>query len=181
MTRVDPIDLVASIVQLRQAIVQTRDRSVRSALREVEVRLRRALGPTIPKKKAAAALGISVTALDRWVDRGYLPVVERPGSSRHELEARPFLELAEQMHRMKVDGVVTRAPVAPAVERLGWRPSPGGKRVLRLDVAALPRPNVSEQELVASFRDTTPAERVREAAELSRLFTPSGHGAEVAR
>lgn len=82
---------------------------------------------------------------------------------------------------MKVDGVVTHAPVASAVKRLGWRPSPGGKRVLRLDVAALPRPNISEQELVANFRVTTPAERVREAAELSRLFTPSGHGAELAR
>lgn len=181
MSQIDPIDLVTSIVQLREAIVQTRDRSLRAALREIEVRLRTVLGPTIPKKKAAAALGISVTALDRWVDRGYLPVVERPGSSRHELEARPFLELAGQVYRMRVDGVVAHAPVAPAVKRLGWRPSPGGKRVLRLDVAALPRPNISEQELVANFRATTPAERVREAAELSRLFTPSGHGVELGR
>ena len=181
MTGIDPSDLATSIVQLRHAIVKTRDRSVRSSLRDVEVRLRSALGPTIPKKKAAAVLGISVTALDRWVDRGILPVVERPGSSRHELEARPFLELAEHVHRLKADGGATYAPVAPAIKRLGWRPSPGGRRVLRLDVAALPRPNISEQELVANFHATTPAERVREAAELSRLFTPSGHGAEVAR
>jgi len=181
MVRIDPTDLATSVVQLREAIVKTRDHSVRASLRDVEVRLRGALGPTIPKKKAAAVLGISVTALDRWVDRGFLPVVERPGSSRHELEARPFLDLAGQVHRLRTDGVATRAPIAPAVGRLGWRPRPGGRRVLRLDVAALPRPNISEEELVANFRSTTPAERVREAAELSRLFTPSSHGRELAR
>jgi hypothetical protein len=181
MVRIDPADLATSVVQLREAIVKTRDRSVRASLRDVEVRLRRSLGPTIPKKKAAAVLGISVTALDRWVDRGVLPVVERPGSSRHELEVRPFLDLAQQVHRLRAEGVATRAPIAPAVERLGLRPRPGGRRVLRLDVAALPRPNISEQELVANFRATTSEERVREAAELSRLFTQSGLGAEPAR
>ena len=181
MTPVDPVELAASIVQLRQAIVMTRDRTVRSSLRDVEVRLRRALGPTIPKKKAATVLGISVTALDRWVDRGFLPVVERPGSSRHELESRPFLELAQEVYRMRADGVVARAPVAPAVKRLGLRPRPAGKRVLRFDVAALPRPNIPEQELVANFRATTAEQRVREAAELSQLLAPSGHGSESGR
>ena len=67
MATIDQADLATSIVQLRHAIVKTRDTAARAALREVEVRLRRALGPTIPKKKAAAVLGISVTALDRWV------------------------------------------------------------------------------------------------------------------
>ena len=181
MVRIDPTDLATSVVQLREAIVKTRDHSVRSSLRDVEVCLRGALGPTIPKKKAAAVLGISVTALDRWVDRGFLPVVERPDSSRHELEVRPFLDLAVQVQRLKADGVATRAPVATALKRLGWRSSPAGRRVLRLDVAALPRPNISEEELVANFRNSTPAERVREAAELSRLFTSFGHDAEQAR
>ena len=178
MPHLDQADLATSIVQLRHAIVKTRDRATRSALREVEVRLRQALGPTIPKKKAATVLGISVTALDRWVDRGFLPVVERPGSSRHELESRRFLELADQVHRLELDGVVTRGRVAPAVKRLGWGPTGAGRRVLRLDVAALPRPNISEQELLAGFRATTPEQRVREAAELSRLLVPVVQGAE---
>ena len=180
MPALDQVDLATSIVQLRHAIVKTRDRAARTALRDVEVRLRRTLGPTIPKKKAAAVLGISVTALDRWVDRGFLPVVERPGSSRHELESRSFLELAEQAYRLNVDGVVTHGRVAPAVKRLGWRPRREGRRVLRLEVAALPRPNTSEGELLANFRATTPEQRVREAAELSRLLVPAGHGTEPA-
>lgn len=176
MSQIDQADLATSIVQLRHAIVKTRDRATRAALREVEVRLRQALGPTVPKKKAAAVLGISVTALDRWVDRGFLPVVERPGSSRHELESRPFLELANKVHDLNVDGVVTHGRVAPAVKRLGWTPTREGRRVLRLDVAALPRPNTSERELLASFRATTPEQRVREASELSRLLVPAGSG-----
>ncbi len=167
-------------MQLRQAIVKTRDRAARVALREVEVRLRQALGPTIPKKKAAAVLGISVTALDRWVDRGILPVVERPGSSRHELESRPFLELADQVNRLNVEGVVTHGRVAPAVKRLGLTPIREGRRIVRLDVAALPRPNVSERELVARFRATTPEQRMREVAELSRFLVPVGDGTERA-
>lgn len=176
MPHLDPVDLAQSIVQLRHAIVKTRDRGVRTALREVEVRLRQALGPTIPKKKAAAVLGISVTALDRWVDRGVLPVVERPGSSRHELESRPLLALADEVNRLNVEGVVTHGRVAPAVKRLGWSPIGEGRRVVRLDVAVLPRPNISEQELVANFRTTTPEQRVREATELSRLLVPVGGG-----
>jgi hypothetical protein len=170
MAQLDPADLVTSVLQLRAAIVGTRDRSTRSALRDVEVRLREALGPTITKTKSAAVLGISVTALDRWVDQGVIPVVARPGSTRHELEARPLLELAEQVRRVREETPATRVPVALAVRRLGWRPSPAGKRVLRFDVAALPRPNISEQELVAGFRSTTQEQRVREAAELSQIF-----------
>lgn len=174
MSRIDPTDLVTSILQLREAIVRTRDRPTRAALREVEVRLRKALGPTITKTRAAGLLGISVTALDRWVDLGVLPVVERPGSSRHELEARPFLELAERVRKVR-EGCVSRAPVALAISQLGWGSRRSGRRVLRLDVASLPRPNISEHELVARCRSTTPEQRVREAAELGRVFALPGH------
>ena len=79
------------------------------------------------------------------------------------------------------DGVVMHGRIAPAVKRLGWRPSPAGRRVLRLDVAALPRPNISELELLANVRATTPEQRVREAAELSGLLVSVGGGAERAR
>jgi hypothetical protein len=169
----DPTDLVTSIVQLRRAIVTTRDRATRATLRDVEVRLRKALGPTIAKKKAAASLGISVTALDRWVDQGVLTVVEKPGSSRHELESTPLLDLAEQVRNTREEHPGMRTPVAEAITRLGWARRAGGRRVLRFDVASLPRPNISEQELVAGFCSTTPEQRVREVAMLSRMFSPA--------
>jgi hypothetical protein len=174
----DPVALVTSILQLREAIVKTRDPSMRAQLRDVEVRLRSALGPTITKTRAAAVLGISVTALDRWVGRGVLPVVERPDSSRHELETGAFLELATQVRKVRALSPDTRAPVALAVRELGRGTRRGSRRVLRHDVAELPRPNITERELVARFRSSTPRQRVREAAELSRiaagLHSPAG-------
>ncbi len=170
VTALDPVELTMSIVGLRRAIVRQRDRATRASLRDVETRLRRALGPTIAKKKAAAALGVSVPALDRWVDQGILPVVQKPGSSRLEVETRPFLELAERVETVRDERGRTRTPIAAAVTSLGWTPSAAGRRVLRLDVASLPRPNISEWELVAEFRSTTPEERVLRVAELSRMF-----------
>ena len=166
----DSVELVASIVGLRRAIVKQRDRTSRASLRDVEVRLRRALGPTIAKKRAAAALGVSVPALDKWVEQGILPVVQKPGSSRLEVEARPFLQLAERVEAVRHERGGTRTPIAVAVRSLGWKPTATGRRVLRLDVAALPRPNTSEQELLAVFHSTTPEERVRQVAELSQMF-----------
>jgi hypothetical protein len=173
VARLDPTEIATSILQLREGIDRVRDRTTRSALRDVEVRLRRALGPTITKTRAAKVLGISVTALDRWVDRSVIPVVARPGSTRVELEAGPFLELAREARRVRAESPGAHTPIAAAVRRLGWKPRLDGRRVLRLDVAELPRPNILEQELVERFRSTTPEERVCDAAELSLLFAPA--------
>ena len=173
MRRLDPADLATSIVGLRRAIVKTRDTKTRASLRDIEVLLRRTLGPTIPKKKAAAVLGISVPALDRWVNRGLLPVVAKPGSSRLEVESRAFLELAERVETVTDELGEMRTPVSVAIKSLGWTPSTAGRRVLRLDVASLPRPNISERALVTGFRSTTPEDRVRQVAELSRMFAPA--------
>ena len=120
MRRLDPADLATSIVGLRRAIVKTRDTKTRASLRDIEVLLRRTLGPTIPKKKAAAVLGISVPALDRWVNRGLLPVVAKPGSSRLEVESRAFLELAERVETVTDELGEMRTPVSVAIKSLGW-------------------------------------------------------------
>jgi hypothetical protein len=42
-----------------------RDLRLRDELREIEVSLRRPLGPSVPKRAAARVLGVSVTALNR--------------------------------------------------------------------------------------------------------------------
>jgi len=173
MPVLDATELATSVVRLRRAIVKTRDAAARASLRDVEVSLRRALGPTIAKKKAAAVLGVSVPALDKWVNQGLLPVVAKPGLSRLQIETRPFLELAERVDRVRDELGETRTPVAAAVQRLGWKPHAAGRRVLRFEVASLPRPNVSEQQLIAAFRTTTPEERVRQVAELSEMFAPA--------
>lgn len=106
--------LLAPIVRLRLAIEETRDAQLRDELREIEVSLRRQLGPSVPKRAAAHLVGVSVTALDRWIDRGHLPVVGSPrGSKRLALETGPLLELATRVRRLRRAGcshaVVSRA------------------------------------------------------------------------
>jgi ribosomal protein S20 len=162
--------LLADIIELRRALRETRERSVRERVRTVERNLRHALGPSVAKTVAAKALGVSVTALDRWVDRGVLPVVARRDSSRLELETGPLLELLEKVTHLRAGGF-ERGVVAEAARGLGWSDDPEGRRVLSMEVAALPRPNVPARELRLHYQRTTPEERIFEAARLSSAMT----------
>jgi len=105
-------------------------------------------------------LGVSVTALDKWIARGRLPVVRRPGSSREQVDADALLDLAEEVTRLREDGQ-TRALLASAFERLATEGRPRPKL----------RPNQPTGELREHYQQTTPADRVREVAELSRVLT----------
>jgi hypothetical protein len=158
------------IVQLRCALRETRKRVARERLCTVERSLRSMIGPSIPKTPAAAALGISVTALDKWIARGVLPVVARRTSSRLEVETGPLLDLLEQVTILRARGR-DRGVVAAAVRRLGWSDDPEGRRVLSESIAALPRPNVSARELREHYDRTTPEQRIEETARLSSAMT----------
>jgi hypothetical protein len=160
-------ELLEPIVRLRLAIQQTREPALRDELRGIEVALRTQLGPAVPKRAAARLLGVSVTALDRWIDRGCVPVVASArGSKRLAVETAPLLELATAVRRLRRGGR-TRAVVAEAVRELGW-PDRGRRLVFWEDVARLPRPNVTLEELQRRFAETTPEERVLQQAALNR-------------
>lgn len=157
--------LLGSIVRLRLAIQQARDPQLRGDLREIEVGLRSQVGASVPKRVAAGLLGISVTALDRWIDRGCLPAVASAhGSSRLAVETGPLLDLATTVSRLRRAGE-THGVISKAVRELGWRDR-GRRLVLRHDIACLPRPNISLDELQQHYRATTPHERVLEMAAL---------------
>jgi len=159
--------LLGSIVQLRLAIQHARDLRLRGELREIEVGLRRQVGAAVPKRVAAGLLGISVTALVRWIDRGCLPAVASAhGSSRLAVETGPLLDLATTVSRLRRAGE-TRGVISKAVRELGWRDR-GRRLVLRYEIACLPRPNISLDELQRHYRGTTPQERVLEMAALHR-------------
>lgn len=167
--------LLEPIVSLRLAIQGTRDPTVRADLRASEVALRTALGPRVPKRAAAGLLGTSVTALERWVDRGYLPVVASPrGVKRLAIETGPLLDLATRVRLLRREGQ-SYGVLARAVRDLGWKDR-GGRLVLRFDVARLPRPNVSLDELQRQFAETTPAERVLQVAALNRSISVLSQG-----
>jgi hypothetical protein len=61
---------------------------------EVRSALERELGATVSRRVAARALGVSHTALDRWIDTGDLPVVLST-SGRVQVPVRALLELRE--------------------------------------------------------------------------------------
>jgi hypothetical protein len=168
--------LLDPIVSLRLAIQRTRDPALRTELRAAEVALRTAVGPRVPKRAAARLLGTSVTALDRWIDRGYLPVVAAPrGGKRLALEGGPLLELATRVRLLRRAGR-SRGVLAEAMRTLGWKDR-HRRVILRFDVARLPRPNVSVDDLQRQFAETTPAERVLQLAALNRSITALTQGA----
>lgn len=158
------------------AVQQTRDPALRDELRQAEVALRRQLPASVPKRVAAAFLGVSVTALDRWIDRGRLPVVASArGSQRLAIETGPLLELATKVEGLRRSGV-KRGLLAEAMTELGWRDR-GQRLILRADIACLPRPNLSRDELRQQFEETTPEERVLQMAALHRSMNTLSHGA----
>jgi excisionase family DNA binding protein len=128
-------------------------------------RLRRDVGVGVPKRRAAALLGVSVQALERWVRNGSLPVVRVPGSSRELIDAEALLVLAEEVTRLREQGQ-RRSIVATALRDLKAE----GRLPRKL------RPNQSALELRHEYLHTTPDERLRTGVALSelaaRLATP---------
>lgn len=167
MSKAESDQLIAAIVELRLLVKETREPETRGRLRRLEWKLRPLLGPSLPKKQAASVLGFSVAALDKWIDRGRLPAVAKPGSSRLAVETRAFLELAGQVEALRREGQ-ERGLLAEAFNRLGWPDDPTGRQVLREEIARLPRPNVSVQQLRADYERLTPEERVIEVNHLHR-------------
>lgn len=166
----DSSAILDAVVRLRLAISRAHDRELRNELREVEVRLRRQLGPHVPKGRAARLLGVSVTALDRWIDRGYLPVVAPTADAqRLAVETGPLLDLATEVQRIRSLGR-KGGVIAAAVRALHW-PERGRRIVYSADIARLPRPNVSLDELQRQYAETTPLERVLHTAELNRSLS----------
>lgn len=140
-----------------------RDQDRRRAAR----RLRRAeqlvldeIGRSVPKRRAAAALGISVPALERWVRLGRLPVVRRPGG-REEVDASALLDVLEEVRGLRDDEGVSRSAVAGALRNLALRGLPRERL----------RPNESARTLRESYARSSGVERLREAAELSAAAT----------
>lgn len=120
----------------------------------------------MPKTRAAQILGVSLTALDRWIERGAIPTVRRPSSSRQEVATQVVIDLAVEIRALRETGR-KRALLATALARLdsareqahsaamgtrGFFPDQGEER--RRELALL-----------------TPGERVAQAIRLSRSAT----------
>ena len=162
-TQTSAEETAEQIVCLRKLLPEQKGPAERQMLARVIRQLRTALGPTIPKRAAAAVFRISPQSLGRLVREGALPMTRRPGSSRELLLSEALLLVAAEASRLREAGEVH--PVAKAVRTLnatGRMP-----RVLR--------PNASAAELIYEYEHTTPAERLRAGEALSRAaFTLAG-------
>jgi hypothetical protein len=114
----------------------------------------------VPKGRAARLLGVSPTALQRWIRSGRLPAVRRP-RGREEVDAEALLDVLAEVWRLRdEDGAAPRA-ISRAFRRLAERDLPRPKL----------RPNQSAPELKSAYLGSTPIERLRETAELSLAGT----------
>lgn len=151
---------VKRAVALRRIAPAVSDPREARRLARVQRELRREIGFSVPKTRAAAVLGVSVNALNRWISAGRLPTIRRPGSVREEIDADALVELALEVDRLRENGF-ERGVLAMAFERLRAEGKP----------RARPRPNMSARELRADFLRSTPSGRLRTGAELSYVAT----------
>lgn len=106
------LELFENIARLRRAGHQapwSRDIAM------VRVALERQLGETVSRRLAARALGVSHTALDRWVKAGDLPLVYSP-EGRAEVPVPALLDLYEAVQAEDASGQ-RRHVLAPTMAR----------------------------------------------------------------
>lgn len=107
---VESSKLVDGIVRLRRAErIPGAAADVAPVRRDLESRL----GPTLSRSRAAHVLGVSQTALDRWVAAGEIPVVPMP-SGRREVPRQVVIELLESIEDLRRAGR-GRHPLAAAL------------------------------------------------------------------
>jgi hypothetical protein len=82
---------------------------------EVRSALERELGPTVSRRVAARALGVSHTALNRWIEAGDLPVVTT-ASGRTQVPVLALLDLRDAVDADRERGE-TRHPLASSLSR----------------------------------------------------------------
>ena len=150
-------ELVQQIVALRRVLRHVDDAAERRRLARVIRQLRRRLGNAVPKHRAAASLGVSAQALERWVRGGEIPAVRRPGSSRELIDSEALLAIVQEISQLREAGQAR--PLSAAIHRLNAE----GRMPHRL------RPNQPARELRHEYLHTTPAERLRSGIELSQV------------
>jgi hypothetical protein len=105
-------ELFQNIVRLRRAGLQAPGSSDISAVRAT---LERELGETVSRRLAARVLGVSHTALERWINAGDLPVVYSV-KGRVEIPVPALLDLYESVEAGRAEGP-RRYVLAPTMAR----------------------------------------------------------------
>jgi hypothetical protein len=110
--------------------------------------------------KTNGLLGVSTTALQRWIRSGRLPAVRRP-RGREEVDAGALLDILAEVRRVRDEGGAAPRAVSRAFRHLAERGLPRPKL----------RPNQTARELRDAYQRSSPVERLGETAELSHAAT----------
>jgi hypothetical protein len=161
--------LVDGVIRLRRAErIPEAAADVSPVRRDLEARL----GPTLSRSRTAQILGVSQTALDRWVAVGQIPIVLTP-TGRREVPRQFVVELCEAVDELRRRGrghhplasaLAARRQAAAKIEagRRHRRPSPSsaphGHRTSERRSLALHR-------VVAERLDESLVEEARERVE----------------
>lgn len=103
----------------------------------VRAALEAELGDTVSRRLAARLLGVSHTALDRWVDAGDVPLVFTPSGQR-AVPVDALLDLRESVTAERRADSRGKRPLEPVMARRR-------ERAARLDVSALVPPGVASE------------------------------------
>lgn len=125
-------EALGNILRLRR-VERVADARLRAELVPVREFLETIVGPTVSRAEAARLLGISQTALDRWVAKGEVAAVITP-RGRREIPLSELVELLEEVEHAR-SGKRGRRPLAHVI-RERRRRSQGTIDLDRL----LPRP-----------------------------------------
>lgn len=100
--------LIGEVARLRRA--ERSPSSARADIASVRAGLERMAGPTVTRAMAARLLGVSQTALDRWVATGDVPILVTL-TGRHELPLRWLVELVEAVRERRLTSPDDRHPL----------------------------------------------------------------------
>jgi hypothetical protein len=112
---IDTRRAVDSIVRLRRTTRHS-DEETRRDVEPVLSYLEEIVGPTLNRAEAARLLGISHTALDRWIEKGDIAAVLTP-SGRREVPLSQVVDLLEQLEERRHDGPHALAGIMRARRR----------------------------------------------------------------
>ena len=157
---------LSDVVELRALAHASPDATARAQLGRLAQRRSEDIGPSVPKVRAAQALGVSVTALDTWIARGAIPASRRPSSSRQEVETQAVIDLAVEIRTLRKTGR-RRALLATALARL----NPADDTVPAAAMGTRRFFPDQAEERRHEFTLLTPGERVAQAVRLSRTAT----------
>jgi hypothetical protein len=99
--------LINDVIGLRRA---ERVCAARDDIAAVRANLEQMAGPTVTRAVAARLLGVSQTALDRWIATGDVPVVITP-AGRREAPLHALLELTEAVRERRLANPRGRHPL----------------------------------------------------------------------